>query len=55
MSAIKKHSVEAGEFYTYVYIACQDLDALATAQAAAKSTWQNEFAMVQPTPGAGSD
>lgn len=44
----KKALRGSGAFYTYVYIACQDLDALATAQAAAKSTWQNEFAMVQP-------
>lgn len=37
-----------GAFYTYVYFACSSLDALATAKALAKSTWQNEFAMVQP-------
>ena len=37
-----------GAFYTYVYIACDSMDALATAQAAAKATWQNEYAMVQP-------
>lgn len=37
-----------GAFYTYVYIACSDMDALATAQSVAKSTWQNEFAMVSP-------
>ena len=38
----------AGAFYTYVYIACSTLDALSAAQALAKSTWQNEFAMIQP-------
>lgn len=37
-----------GAFYTYIYLACSDMDALATAQAVAKSTWQNEFAMVTP-------
>lgn len=37
-----------GAFYTYVYIACPSLDALAAAKALAKSTWQNEFAMVEP-------
>ena len=37
-----------GAFYTYVYIACSSLDALSAAQALAKSTWQNEMAMVQP-------
>ena len=37
-----------GAFYTYVYIACPSMDALSTAQAIAKSTWQNEYAMVQP-------
>lgn len=37
-----------GAFYTYVYIACPSLDALSAAQALAKSTWQNEMAMVQP-------
>lgn len=37
-----------GAFYTYVYIACPNMDALSTAQALAKSTWQNENAMIQP-------
>lgn len=37
-----------GAFYTYVYIACPTMDALSAAQALAKSTWQNEFAMTQP-------
>lgn len=37
-----------GAFYTYVYIAVPSLDALSAAQALAKSTWQNEMAMVQP-------
>lgn len=45
---IKKALRGQGAFYTYVYIACPTLDALSTAQAVAKSTWQNEFAMVQP-------
>lgn len=38
----------AGAFYTYVYIACESMDALSAAQALAKSTWKNEEAMVQP-------
>lgn len=37
-----------GAFYTYTYIACSSLDALSAAQALAKSTWQNENAMIQP-------
>ena len=37
-----------GAFYTYVYIATPTRDALAAAQAVAKSTWQNEFALVNP-------
>lgn len=37
-----------GAFYTYVYIACPNLDALSAAQTLAKSTWQNENAMIQP-------
>ena len=37
-----------GAFYTYVYIACESKMALSAAQALAKSTWQNEFAMIQP-------
>ena len=45
---LKKALRGHGAFYTYVYIACQDMDALAAAQAAAKSTWQNEYAMTQP-------
>ncbi len=45
---IKKALRGQGAFYTYVYIACPNLDALSTAQAIAKSTWQNEMAMVQP-------
>ncbi len=45
---IKKALRGQGAFYTYVYIACPSLDALSTAQAVAKSTWQNEYAMVQP-------
>lgn len=45
---IKKALRGQGAFYTYVYIACPTIDALATAQAVAKATWQNEFAMVNP-------
>lgn len=37
-----------GAFYTYTYIACESMDALSAAQALAKSTWQNENAMIQP-------
>lgn len=45
---IKKALRGEGAFYTYIYIACPSLDALSAAQALAKSTWQNEYAMVQP-------
>ena len=45
---LKKALRGNGAFYTYVYIACPNMDALVTAQAAAKSTWQNTYAMVQP-------
>lgn len=45
---IKKALRGQGAFYTYVYIACPNLDALSSAQALAKSTWQNEYAMIQP-------
>ena len=45
---IKKALRGEGAFYTYVYIACPSLDALSAAQALAKSTWQNERAMIQP-------
>ena len=38
----------SGAFYTYVYIACDNMDALSTAMALAKSTWQNELAMTNP-------
>lgn len=37
-----------GAFYTYVYLACPSQDALSVAQAVAKATWQNEYAMTQP-------
>lgn len=37
-----------GAFYTYVYIATEDNDALEAASALAKSTWQNENAMMSP-------
>lgn len=37
-----------GAFYTYVYIACQSVDALSAASAVAKSTWQQPNAMVSP-------
>lgn len=45
---IKKALMGEGAFYTYVYIACPSLDALSAAQALAKSTWQNDYAMVNP-------
>lgn len=44
----KKALRSNGAFYTYVYLATSNMDALATAQAVAKSTWQNEMAMVSP-------
>lgn len=37
-----------GAFYTYVYIACPSMDALSAAKALAKTTWQNETAMINP-------
>ena len=37
-----------GAFYTCCYIACDDMDGLSIAQAAAKATWQNEFALTNP-------
>ena len=37
-----------GAFYSYVYIACPSMDALAAAKMLAKSTWQNEEAMINP-------
>lgn len=37
-----------GAFYTYVYIATESEDALEAASALAKSTWQNENAMINP-------
>lgn len=45
---LKKALRGNGAFYTYVYIACPDMDALSVAQASAKSTWQNEYAITQP-------
>lgn len=45
---IKKALRGQGAFYTCVYIACPTMDALSTAQAVAKSTWQNEYAMTNP-------
>jgi len=44
----KKSLRGEGAFYTYVYIACPSQDALSAAQAVAKSTWQNEKAMITP-------
>ena len=41
-------NTNCGAFYTCVYIACSSLDGLVTAQASAKSTWQNEFALTNP-------
>lgn len=43
-----KKAIRQGAFYTYVYIACPDTDVLAAAQAAARSTWQNSYALAQP-------
>lgn len=37
-----------GAFYSYVYIATDNEDALEAASALAKSTWQNEAAMISP-------
>jgi len=45
---IKRSLRGEGAFYTYVHIACPSADALAAAQAVAKTTWQNEFALVNP-------
>lgn len=45
---LKKALRGVGAFYTYCYIACQDMNALATAQAAAKASWQNDFALTNP-------
>ena len=45
---LKKALRGAGAFYTYCYIACPDMNALATAQAAAKASWQNDFALTNP-------
>ena len=43
----KKSLRGVGAFYTYVYFACQR-KSLAAAMAIAKSTWQNENALVEP-------
>jgi hypothetical protein len=45
---LKKALRGEGAMYTYVYVACPNLDALSTAMTTAKSTWQNEYAMIQP-------
>ena len=45
---IKKALRGEGAFYTYVYIACPSQDALSAAMTAAKATWQNEYAMINP-------
>ena len=45
---IKKALRGNGAFYTYVYLGCSTKDALAAAQAVAKATWQNEYAMTNP-------
>lgn len=37
-----------GAFYSYVYIACPSMDALSAAKMLAKSSWQNEEAMINP-------
>jgi len=44
----KSLSANEGAFYTYIHIACPSTDALSAAQAVAKATWQNEFALVNP-------
>jgi len=38
----------SGAFYSYVYIACPSMDALSAAKMLAKSSWQNEEAMINP-------
>ena len=45
---LKKALNGNGAFYTYVYIATEDMEALSTAQVAAKGTWQNEYARTNP-------
>lgn len=45
---VKKAMRGCGAFYTYVYIACPDEKALATAKTVAKSTWQNDYALTNP-------
>lgn len=45
---IKRSLRGEGAFYTYIHIACASADALSAAQAVAKSTWQNEYALVNP-------
>lgn len=45
---IKKGLQGNGAFYTYVYIGCQSIDALAAAKAVAKATWNNEYALTNP-------
>ena len=45
---LKKALRGEGAFYTYCYIACPNMNALATAQAAAKASWQNNFALTNP-------
>lgn len=45
---LKKALRGAGAFYTYCYIACPDMNALAVAQAAAKASWQNDYALTNP-------
>ena len=37
-----------GAFYTYMYMACPSMEALASAQMVAKSAWQNEYALTHP-------
>lgn len=43
-----KEGLRTGSFYTYVYLAAQNREALAAAQAVAKATWSNEFALAHP-------
>lgn len=43
-----KAGLRIGSFFTYVYLAAQNEEALAAAQAVAKATWSNEYALAHP-------
>lgn len=45
---LKKALRGQGAFYTYVYLAVPNMDALEAAKTVAKSTWQNDYALSQP-------